>query len=277
MTRTIVRANIVVFSHLIFQMKVVILCGGLGTRLKEETEFKPKPMVEVGGRPILWHIMKTYSHYGYNRFVLCLGYRGDVIKNYFYNYEIRNSDFTLKLGSNDIKIHNKFSETDWEITFAETGALNMTGSRIKQVEKYCDEDLFMLTYGDGVCNINIDELMKFHKSHGKIGTVTGVLPPSRFGELLTDGKMVKSFTEKPQVHDGGLINGGYFVFNKKFFSYLTDESNCIMEREALETLALDNQLCVFEHRKFWQCMDTYRDFEFLNRLWSDNKAEWKVW
>ena len=258
-------------------MKVVILCGGLGTRLKEETEFKPKPMVEVGGRPILWHIMKTYSSYGFNEFVLCLGYRGDAIKNYFYNYEIMHNDFTLKLGKNEIEMHNKNDETNWVITFVETGALNMTGSRVKQIEKYCDGDVFMLTYGDGVCNVNIKELLAFHKSNGKIGTVTGVLPPSRFGELLTEGNFVKSFTEKPQVHAGGLINGGYFVFNKKFFEYLSDNENCVLERLPLESLAGNNELCVFEHRKFWQCMDTYRDYEFLNNLWKENKAEWKNW
>ena len=258
-------------------MKVVILCGGLGTRLKEETEYKPKPMVEVGGRPILWHIMKTYSHFGFNKFVLCLGYRGDVIKNYFYNYEIRNNDFTLKLHTNKITMHNKFDEADWEITFAETGALNMTGSRIKQIEKYCDEDLFMLTYGDGVCNLNINELIEFHKSTGKIGTVTGVLPSSRFGELSTDGKKVVSFNEKPLVQKGGYISGGYFIFNKEFFRYLQEDENCILERNPLETLAKEGQLMMFRHDGFWQCMDTYRDFELLNTLWKENRAEWRVW
>lgn len=258
-------------------MKVVILCGGLGTRLKEETEYKPKPMVEIGGRPILWHIMKTYAHYGHNQFILCLGYRGDVIKNYFYNYEIRSNDFTLTLGSGDLEIHNSHSESGWQITFAETGALNMTGSRVKQIEKYIDGDVFMLTYGDGLCNVNIDELLKFHFSHGKIGTVTGVLPPSRFGELLTENNQVKSFTEKPQIHQGGHINGGYFVFNKKFFNYLETSENCILERNPLERLATENQLMMFQHGGFWQCMDTYRDFEYLNSLWKENEAAWKVW
>jgi len=258
-------------------MKVVILCGGQGTRLKEETEYKPKPMVEIGGRPILWHIMRTYAHYGFNKFVLCLGYRGEFIKNYFYNYEIRNNDFTLTLGNGNIRVHNQHTETGWEITFAETGALNMTGSRVKQVERYCDEDIFLLTYGDGLCNVNIDELVKFHRSHGKTGTVTGVLPPSRFGELLIEGSQVKSFNEKPQVHDGGLINGGYFVFNKSFFKYLDAGPDCILERTPLENLASDNELCVYDHRGFWQCMDTFRDFEYLNSLWREEKAEWKVW
>ncbi|TAH39166.1 MAG: glucose-1-phosphate cytidylyltransferase [Bacteroidetes bacterium] len=258
-------------------MEVVILCGGLGTRLKEETEFKPKPMVEIGGRPILWHIMKTYAQHGFNKFVLCLGYRGDVIKNYFYNYEIRSNDFTLTLGSDNIKVHSTHDETGWEITFAETGPANMTGSRVKQIQKYIKGDSFFLTYGDGVSDVNINELLAFHKSHGKIGTVTGVLPPSRFGELNTDGKLVTSFNEKPQIHDGGLINGGYFVFNKQFFNMLSEDAACILERNPLETLANSSELCVFEHRKFWQCMDTYRDFEYLNSLWREEKAEWKVW
>ncbi len=258
-------------------MKVVLLCGGLGTRLKEETEYKPKPMVEVGGRPILWHIMKIYSSYGFNKFILCLGYRGDIIKDYFYNYEIRNNDFTLTLGKGDLTIHNQHAETGWEITFAETGPNAMTGSRVKQVEKYVDDDIFMLTYGDGVSNVNIDKLLAFHKSHGKIATVTGVLPPSRFGELITNNNVVESFNEKPQVHQGGFINGGYFVFNKKFFDYLSPNQNCVLERQPLEGLVRDKQLCIYEHEGFWQCMDTYRDFEYLNVLWQEGKAEWKLW
>jgi len=258
-------------------MKVVLLCGGLGTRLKEETEYKPKPMVEVGGRPILWHIMKIYSHYGFNKFVLCLGFRGDVIKDYFYNYRIRHTDFTLNLGKQEMKIHNQHDENDWEITFAETGPNSMTGSRVKRIEKYVDDDVFLLTYGDGLSDVNINDLLAFHKSHGKIATVTGVLPPSRFGELVTKDKVVESFNEKPQVHQGGFINGGYFVFNKKFFNYLSKDESCILERQPLEDLVRDKQLCIYEHKGFWQCMDTYRDFEFLNGLWRDGKAEWKRW
>jgi len=258
-------------------MKVVLLAGGLGTRLREETEFKPKPMVEVGGKPILWHIMKTYAHYGFKEFVVCLGYRGDVIKNYFLNYEMRANDFTLELGTGKVQVHNSHDEASWTITFAETGLNAMTGSRVAQVEKYIDSDLFMVTYGDGVCDVNIEELVKFHKSHGKIGTVTGVLPPSRFGELETEGNVVKSFAEKPQMHKGGLINGGYFIFNKEFFKYLNKDESCIMERKPLEQLAQDGELCIYEHQGFWQCMDTYRDFEYLNSLWKDDKADWKVW
>jgi glucose-1-phosphate cytidylyltransferase len=221
--------------------------------------------------------MKTYAHYGHKQFILCLGYRGDVIKNYFYNYEIRSNDFTLTLGSGAIKVHNQHAENGWEITFAETGANNMTGSRVKQIEKYIDADTFMLTYGDGVCNVNINSLLKFHKEHGKTATVTGVLPPSRFGELLTDGKRVTSFTEKPQVHQGGHINGGYFVFNRNIFEYLDAAESCILERNPLEQIAARGELMVFQHEGFWQCMDTYRDFEYLNGLWKENEAAWKVW
>lgn len=258
-------------------MKVVLLCGGLGTRLKEETEYKPKPMVEIGGRPILWHIMKTYAQFGFNRFVLCLGFKGDVIRDYFYNYELRNSDFTLTLGEGNIRVHNKHSEAGWEITFAETGASNMTGSRIKQIEKFIDTDHFLLTYGDGVSNIDIQKLVDFHLQQGTTGTVTGVLPPSRFGELLVNENKVEAFNEKPQIHSGGFINGGYFVFSKKFFQELSAQPDCIMERTPLENLVAQKQLSIFRHSGFWQCMDTYRDMEYLNNLWKENKAEWKSW
>lgn len=258
-------------------MKVVLLCGGLGTRLKEETEFKPKPMVEIAGRPILWHIMKTYSYYGFNKFVLCLGYRGDSIKDYFCNYESRNNDFTLKLGTNEIKIHNSHSETGWEITFADTGLSSMTGSRVKKIMKYVDDDIFMLTYGDGVSDIDINELLAFHKSHGKIATIAGVLPPSRFGEIVENEGIVKTFNEKPQVHSGGWISGGFFVFNRKIFDYLSESEDCILERQPMENLVNENQLCVYKHEGFWQCMDTYRDFELLNNLWKEDNAAWKKW
>ncbi len=258
-------------------MKVVILCGGLGTRLKEETEYKPKPMVEVGGWPILWHIMKSYSQYGFNQFVLCLGYKGNVIKDYFVNYSARSNDFTLKLKNHEMVVHNNHSEVDWEITFAETGPNTMTGGRIKKIERYIDGDTFMVTYGDGVCDVNIKNLLEFHKSNGKTGTLTGVVPPSRFGDLITEENLVRTFSEKPQFDKRGMINGGYFVFNKKFFKYLSDSEDCIMERQPLEDLAKDGQLCAFEHKGFWQCMDTYRDFEHLNSLWNENKASWKTW
>lgn len=258
-------------------MKVVLLCGGLGTRLKEETEFKPKPMVEINGRPILWHIMKMYSFYGFNKFVLCLGYKGDVIKDYFYNYEIQNNDFTMTLGSGKIEIHNQHTETGWEITFAETGLSSMTGARVKKIEKYIDDEIFMLTYGDGVSDINISDLLEFHKSHGKIATITGVFPPSRFGEIIAEKNLVKSFHEKPQVQEGGLISGGFFVFNRKIFDYIPDNDDCILERQPLEDIVKAGQLCVYRHDGFWQCMDTYRDFELLNNLWKEGKAVWKKW
>lgn len=257
-------------------MKVVILCGGRGTRLKEETEVRPKPLVEIGGRPILWHIMKIYAYYRFNEFVLCLGYKGRMIKEYFLNYEMMISDLTLKLGSNDIKTHNQSQEKDWIITFAETGEEAQTGTRAKRIEKYIEGDLFMLTYGDAVANINIRNLLEFHKAHRKIGTITGVHPSSRFGELVIKNKEVVQFTEKPQAK-GGFINGGFFVFNKKFFSYLEDNDDCYLERKPLEKLALDKELMVYTHGDFWQCMDTYRELEILNNLWRGPKPPWKVW
>jgi len=271
-------------------IKVVILCGGLGTRMKEETEYRPKPMVEIGGKPILWHIMKIYSHYGFKDFVLCLGYKGKMIKDYFLNYEIMNNDFTLKFESNDIKFHNSYKEKDWIITFAETGKNAMTGARIKRIEKYINTELFMLTYGDGVADINLRELLDFHKSHGKIGTVTGVNPSSRFGELVIAGSEVKEFSEKPQIKDG-FINGGFFVFDKRIFNYLEDNDDCIFEKEPLRHITLDGELMVYKHKGFWQCMDTYRDLQLLNNLWlgQEKKREfhfnsikgieppWKVW
>lgn len=257
-------------------MKVVILCGGRGTRLKEETEIRPKPLIEISGKPILWHIMKIYAHYGFNEFVLCLGYKGRMIKEYFLNYEMMISDLTLKLGSNDVKTHNQSQERDWMITFVETGEEAQTGARVKRIEKYIKGDLFMLTYGDAVTNVNIKNLLEFHKSHGKIGTITGVHPSSRFGELVIKDRQVVQFTEKPQIKEG-FVNGGFFVFNKKFFSYLKSDDNCYLEREPLEKLASDGELMVYAHKDFWQCMDTYRELEILNNLWRSSKPPWKVW
>ncbi len=257
-------------------MKVVILCGGRGTRLKEETEVRPKPLVEIGGRPILWHIMKIYAHYGFNEFILCLGYKGRMIKEYFFNYEMMISDLTLKLGSNDVKTHNQSQEKDWIITFAETGEEAQTGARVKRIEKYIEGDLFMLTYGDAVTNINIKNLLEFHKSHGKIGTIAGVHPSSRFGELVIKDRQVVQFAEKPQIKEG-FINGGFFVLNKKFFNYFIDDDSCYLEAEPLEKLALDGELMVYSHKGFWQCMDTYRELEILNNLWRSPKPPWKVW
>jgi glucose-1-phosphate cytidylyltransferase len=257
-------------------MKVVILCGGRGTRLKEETNVRPKPLVEIGGRPILWHIMKIYAHYGFKDFVLCLGYKGWMIKNYFLNYEMMRSDFTLKLGSNEIKIDNHSQEKDWTITFAETGDEAQTGARVKRIEKYIDEDSFMLTYGDAVADINIKDLVKFHNSHTKLGTITGVHPLSRFGELITNGKKVVEFSKEIQIKKG-LIDGGFMVFNKEFFDYLWDDDDCYLEKQPLEKLASDGKFMVYEHNRFWQCMDTHRELKILESLWKTPSPPWKVW
>ena len=257
-------------------MKVVILCGGLGTRLREETEFRPKPMVEIGGRPILWHIMKTFAHYGYKDFILCLGYKGEVIKNYFLNYEQLNSDFSIELGTGKTERYNRHDEHGWRVTLVDTGLHTMTGARVKRIEKYIDGDHFMLTYGDGVTDLNINDLERFHGSTGKIGTVTGVWPPSRYGELGIVGDKVVSFREKPQTQES-FISGGYFVFNNEFFDYLSDDESCVLEREPLERLTEAGQLAVRIHRGFWQCMDTPRDLEYLQEQWVTERAPWKVW
>ncbi len=254
---------------------VVILCGGRGTRLMEETELKPKPMVEIGGMPILWHIMKTYAFYGFTNFILCLGYKGGAIKEYFYNYEMLSNDFTIELGSKKVKTYPRHSEKGWRVTLADTGLNAMTGARVKRIEKFIDTDIFMLTYGDGVTDLNIKELLEFHKTHEKIGTVTGVLPPSRYGELVIYEDHVRAFNEKPGKRTNS-INGGYFVFNKKFFDYLKNDDCCILERAPLEKLAADGELKVFTHKGFWQCMDTYRDCKFLNELWENGKGKWKI-
>lgn len=257
-------------------MKVVILCGGFGSRLREETEVRPKPMVEIGGKPILWHIMKTFAYYGFDEFILCLGYKGEVIKNYFLNYEQLNNDFAIELGTGRIQVYNKHQEEAWKVTLADTGLHTMTGARAKRVEKYIDGDLFMLTYGDGVTDCNITELIEFHRSSNKIGTVTGVSPPSRYGELAISGEMVVSFREKPQAQDS-LISGGYFVFNREFFDYLSEHEGCVLEREPLQRLAEDGQLGIYPHKGFWQCMDTHRDYLYLNELCDQGRADWKVW
>ena len=258
-------------------MKVVILAGGFGTRLQEETVIKPKPMIEIGGKTILWHIMKIYAHYGFKDFIICLGYKGETIKNYFYNYEILSNDFTVELGSYEhIKIHSNHKEKGWRVTLADTGQKALKGARIKRIEKYIKEDLFMITYGDDVADINLHELISFHKGHGRIGTVTSVQPPSRFGELVVENNKVVSFTEKPQA-SAALINGGFFVFNRKIFDYLTEDDNCDFEVGPLEQLAKDGQLMAYELKGEWACMDTYRDMIYLNKLWESGKAFWKIW
>ncbi len=257
--------------------KVVILCGGKGTRLHEETGFKPKPMVMIGGKPILWHIMKIYAHAGFTDFVLCLGYKGDVIKKYFLDYDLMSCDFTLEFGeSRKVLTHGAPMEKGWRITFADTGADAMTGCRLKRVEKYVDTEHLMLTYGDGVANIDVRKLFAFHKSHGKVGTVTGVRPPSRFGELLVEGDAVREFSEKPQT-GSGFINGGFFVFDRRIFDYVEDNEKCTFEGQPLSRLASDRELFIYKLQTFWHCMDTYRDMETLNRLWESSHPDWKVW
>ncbi|MDA1303399.1 MAG: glucose-1-phosphate cytidylyltransferase [Nitrospirae bacterium] len=259
------------------QPKVVILCGGMGTRLREETEFRPKPLVEIGGRPILWHIMKSYAHYGFKNFVLCLGYKGELIKDYFLNYEAMNNDFTISLGNpNKIKIHGNHSENGWTVTLSDTGTTAMTGARIKRIEQFIDGDEFFATYGDGVADIRIDELLEFHRTHGKIATVTGVCPPSRFGELIEVENQVVDFREKP-VQPKGHINGGFFVFSRRVFEYLSSEDNCVLEKEPLEQLSKDGELLMYSHNGYWQCMDTYRDQQALNEAWMKKSSPWKVW
>lgn len=254
----------------------MILCGGMGTRLREETEFRPKPLVEVGGKPILWHIMKIYSHYGFKDFVLCLGYKGYMIKEYFLNYRMMQSDFTLRLGAPDqLHFHNASGHEDWAITFAETGAEAMTGARVKRIEKYIDGEYFLLTYGDGLADLNVAELLRFHLESGKIGTVTGVRPKSRYGELsVLDGR-VRQFSEKPQVKEE-FISGGFFIFNRSFFSYLRDDDRCVLEGEPLERLTQEGQLMSYMHPGFWQCMDTYRDYVVLNDMWKQDPP-WRIW
>lgn len=257
-------------------MKVVILCGGKGTRLREETEYRPKPMVQIGNRPVLWHIMKIYAHYGFKDFIICLGYKGNMIKEYFLNYEMMNNDFTINLGRRkEVKVHSDHEENDWTVTLAETGEESQTGARVKKIAKYIDDDTFMLTYGDGVSQIDIHKLVEFHRSHEKIGTMTGVHPPSRFGEFNINGNQITDFYEKPQAREG-MINGGFFVFNKEFFNYLDDRKDCVLEKTPLKNLASDGELMLYHNNKFWQCVDTYRELEILNSLWEDNPP-WKVW
>lgn len=253
-------------------MKAVILAGGYGTRLEEETVVKPKPMIEIGGKPILWHILKTYSHYGINDFIICLGYKGYIIKEYFANYFTHSSDLTIDIQNNKIEIHSVNSEP-WKITLVDTGETSMTGGRIKRIEKFVD-DTFLMTYGDGVADIDIRKLIDFHKKNKTIGTLTAVQPPGRFGTLEIKNNKITKFVEKPSG-DNSWINGGYFVFEKSFFDYL-DGDDTILEKKPLETLAKSNQLSVFKHDGFWHPMDTLRDKNYLNNMWQ-NKPLWKKW
>ncbi|MDX1949452.1 MAG: glucose-1-phosphate cytidylyltransferase [Rickettsiales bacterium] len=256
-------------------MKAVILAGGLGTRISEETQLKPKPMIEIGGKPILWHIMKIYSHYGINDFVICLGYKGYFIKEYFANYYRHMSDVTYDLSDNSVKIHNSSSEP-WKVTLIDTGEDSMTGGRVKLIKDYIDGENFCMTYGDGVANVDIKAEIEFHLKHKKIATMLATKPPGRFGavQMQNDG-VVTEFLEKP-AGDGGYINGGFFVLNRKIFDYI-DNSKTIFEREPLENLAKDKQLVSYKHDGFWHAMDTLRDKLHLEDLWLKNKAEWRIW
>jgi len=256
-------------------MKVVILAGGLGTRLAEETDIKPKPMVEIGGKPILWHIMKIYASYGFNDFIVCCGYKGHIIKEYFQQFFLHHADITFDLAANRMEVHHKTSE-NWKVTLVDTGKDSMTGGRIHRIEPYVANEAFMLTYGDGVSNINITDLLRFHKAHGKLVTVTAVQPKSRFGVLeLNADNQVKSFMEKPKG-ESGWINGGFFVCEPGIFSYLNGDST-VWEREPLEQIASAGQLCAFKHHGFWKPMDSLKDKNDLNAMWQNGTAEWKIW
>jgi glucose-1-phosphate cytidylyltransferase len=256
---------------------VVILCGGRGSRLGEESDIRPKPMVEIGGKPILWHIMKIYSSYGYNRFILALGYKADYIKTYFQNYRNSAYDFTLHMRQDkEIIYHSSAPEKEWEITFIDTGLETLKGARIKMLEKYINSDNFFLTYGDGVSNIDIEKLYNFHIENNKIATLSAVRPPSRFGIIEIKNNIVEKFDEKPQMSEG-FINGGFFVLNRKIFDFLTEEINCDFEFGPLDKIARIGQLMAYKHNEFWQCMDTKREKDYLENLWSQNKALWKTW
>ena len=258
------------------QPPVMILCGGMGTRLREETEVRPKPMVEIGDRPILWHIMKRYAAFGLTDFILCLGYKGHVIKDYFLNYKARTADLTVSLGQPDaVEYRSRAPEENWRVTLVETGLETQTGARVVIASRYVEAQTFCLAYGDGIGDIDVEALLRFHAKHGKVGTVTGVRPPGRFGEIQcqNDGT-VSEFNEKPQVAEG-IINGGFFVFEKAFVErYLAPRKDVVLEREPLQDLARDGELMVYVHEGFWQPMDTYREMKLLNELWASGHAPW---
>ena len=256
-------------------MKVALLAGGLGTRMREETDFRPKPMVLVGNNPILWHIMRNYAHSGHKDFVICTGYRGDVIREYFRDFESLNLDFTVKIGKhNSLQTHGVLEEEGWSVTVADTGPETMTGGRLFKIRNYIGEETFMCTYGDGLSDVDISALLKFHKSHGKIATMTSVRPTSRFGVLdLNQNGQVDHFREKPQAD--GWINAGFFVFQPEIFDYLNPES--VLENEPMADLAKNGELFAYKHEGFWQAMDTYRESLILNQMWAAGKAPWKLW
>jgi glucose-1-phosphate cytidylyltransferase len=256
-------------------MEVVILCGGMGTRLAEETEIRPKPMVEIGGKPILWHIMKLYSHHGFTDFILCLGYKGDVIREYFLNYHTLNSDVRVHLGEQRVEHLGTFhEERRWSVLLAETGSQTPTGGRVCRVARYLKGERFMVTYGDGVADVDLRKLVEFHRSHGRLATVTGIRPITRFGELRIDNGFVTEFREKPQL-DEGWVNGGFFIFERAVLEYLSEGST--LEREPLERLARDGQLAVYKHHGYWRAMDTLREKRALEDDWSSGRPGWKVW
>ena len=255
-------------------MKVVILAGGYGTRISEETHLKPKPMIEIGGMPILWHIMKTYSYYGLNDFIICCGYKGYVIKEYFANYFLHMSDVTFDLAKNEMSVHHHSAEP-WKVTLVDTGENTMTGGRLKRISEYLDDEPFCFTYGDGVSDINIKNLIAFHKEQNKHATITAIQPPGRFGSLEMNGDLITKFTEKPKG-DEGWVNGGFFVLESEVMNYIDDDAS-IWEKDPLEKLSSENQLSVYKHKGFWKSLDTLRDKNHLEELWSNNNANWKVW
>lgn len=260
-------------------MKVVILCGGRGTRLREETEFRPKPMVPIGNRPILWHIMKTYAHYGYKEFVLCLGYKGEMIKEYFRNYLWNTCDTTLQLGRNpEVEFHTRHEEEDWKVTLADTGENAMTAYRVHSIRKHLGaDDSFFLTYGDGVGNIDIPATADFHRKSGLVCSLTAVHPPGRFGEIgMNDDSTVHGFNEKPQT-ESGYINGGYMVCSTRIFDYLSNDPTVMLEQEPMRQITAEGQLGAYKHNGFWQPMDTFQESTLLNHLWNNGMAPWKVW
>ena len=256
-------------------MKVVILAGGFGTRISEESHLKPKPMLEIGGKPILWHIMKEYSHYGYNDFIICAGYKQHIIKEWFANYYLHNSDITFDFSQGGkMEIHNTFSES-WKVTIVDTGLNTMTGGRIKRIQPYVGNETFLMTYGDGVSNINIDELVKYHKSNNGVATITAAKVDQRFGVLSISENKVTSFREKNNI-DGDRVNIGYMVLEPKIFDYIKDDKT-MFEKEPMETLANSGLLIAYLFNGYWQCMDTKREMDMLNKLWDENKAPWKTW
>jgi len=254
-------------------MKVGILAGGLGTRLSEETVVKPKPMVEVGGKPLLWHIMRSFADYGFTEFVVALGYKGEIIKDYFINYRKRTYNLTVRLSTGDLMVHNGHSE-DWTIHLLDTGVKTQTGGRVKRISQYIGKEPFLLTYGDGVSNVHMNQLVEFHRNHGKIATITAVRPPARFGDLSFDGERVSTFAEKPQTGEGW-INGGFFVLEPEIVNYI-DSDDTSFESKPMERLTRENQLMAYRHNDFWQCMDTLRDVHLLENMWASGNVPWRV-